>query len=129
MSKNPQKELFDKVVKVCIRAESLGISVGQRIDRIMDVENAVDAFNIDIDSWLTANDVNFAHDYSGIVSNIRRNLGIGHKYTRDDFKDCFVPRFSRPDEQSINKKEILKEAKEVSAVSGHDLNVKNEMVR
>ena len=128
MSKNPQKELFNKVVNVCVRAENLRISTGQRIDRIMDVENAVDAFNIDIDSWLEADDQNFAHDYAGIVSNIRRNLGINHKYTRADFKDCFVPRFAREQEVDI-KKEVIQEAREVSSVSGQNLNVKKVVAR
>ena len=108
MEKNPQKELFDKIVKICVRAEDLGISVGARIDRIMDVENAVDAFNIDVDRWLAADNFNFSHDYAGIVNNIKRNLGIDHKYSRADFKNNFVPRFSQIEEtQKIEDSTII----------------------
>ena len=114
---NTQKDLFKKCVQVCVRAEKLGVAIGERIDRIMDVENAVNAFNIDIDRWMEADDFNFAHDYKGIVENINRNLGVEHKYSSEDFA-CFVPRFAQQSlpqkEGKVSPREVIREARDVA---------------
>lgn len=80
------KEKFMMYVKIAQRAEGMGIYNGERFNLLMDIENADKAFNIKLEEWLNADDVNFAHDVVGIVNNIdRRNP--------TDF-NLFVPRYA-----------------------------------
>ena len=80
------KEKFMMYVKIAQRAEGMGIYNGERFNLLMDIENADKVFNIKLEEWLNADDVNFAHDIVGIVNNIdRRNP--------TDF-NLFVPRYA-----------------------------------
>lgn len=80
------KSRFMTYVKIAQRAEGMGIYNGERINLLMDIENADKAFNLKLDELLNADDGNFVHDVIGIVNNIdRRNP--------TDF-NFFVPRYA-----------------------------------
>lgn len=80
------KERFEKTIKIIERAEAMGIGIGDRITRILDMENADKEFNLRLDEFLNADDTNFIHDFCGIQAHMdRKNMKMG---------DCFVPRFS-----------------------------------
>lgn len=80
------KSRFMTYVKIAQRAEGMGIYNGERINLLMDIENADKVFNLKLDELLNADDGNFVHDVIGIVSNIdRRNP--------TDF-NFFVPRYA-----------------------------------
>lgn len=81
------KSRFMTYVKIAQRAEGMGIYKGERINLLMDIENADKAFNLRLEELLNADDANFVHDVIGIVNNIdRRNP--------TDF-NFFVPRFAK----------------------------------
>lgn len=82
------KERYEKYVKVCERAEKLGIYNGERLTLLMDIESADLKFNLRLDDWLNADNFNFAHDVSGIYNNINRT-----EFPATDF-GYFLPRFS-----------------------------------
>lgn len=80
------KEKFMMYVEIAKRAENLGIYSGDRFSLLMDIEHADNKFNLYLEDWLNADDINFAHDLIGIVYNIdRRNP--------DNF-NFFLPRFA-----------------------------------
>lgn len=80
------KSRFMTYVKIAQRAEGMGIYNGERINLLMDIENADKVFNLKLDELLNADDGNFVHDVIGIVNNIdRRNP--------TDF-NFFVPRYA-----------------------------------
>ena len=88
-------ERFRKYVAICERAETLGISKPkERSTALMDLESADLKFDLRLDDWLNADDVNFAHDFLGIRSNVNRASGFPAK----DF-GFFLPRFSGSDEE------------------------------
>ena len=98
------KDNFLLYVKICERAESLGICKSSRHSAIMDVESADEHFNMRLQEWIEADDFNFAHDFVGIQNNIVRD-----KFPSTEF-DCFVPRFAeaRQLQKSISKKMVNK---------------------
>ena len=73
-------------VEIAKRAENLGIYSGNRFPLLMDIEYADKAFNLHLEDWLNADDINFTHDLIGIVSNINRR-------NPTDF-NFFLPRFA-----------------------------------
>ncbi len=81
------KSRFMTYVKIAQRAEGMGIYNGERINLLMDIENADRAFNLRLEELLNADDANFVHDVVGIVNNIDRN-------NPTDF-NFFVPRFAK----------------------------------
>ena len=92
------KERFQKEIQICERAEHLGITVGKRISYLLDVGYAIDAFHMDVDGWLEANNEEFAHDFIGICKHIdRESISEGHKAEPRCFGE-FVPRFCRKGE-------------------------------
>ena len=80
------KEKFMMYVKIAQRAEGMNLYKGERINFLMDMEHADNAFNLRLDDLLNADDANFTHDVVGIVANIDRS-------NPTDF-DFFVPRFA-----------------------------------
>lgn len=80
------KNRFMTYVKIAQRAEGMGIYKGERINLLMDIENADKAFNLRLEELLDADDANFVHDVIGIVNNIDRS-------NPTDF-NFFVPRFA-----------------------------------
>lgn len=85
---NEKREKFFKYVSICERAEKLDLILFDRQSLIMDIESADNTFNLKLDEWLNADDINFVHDLVGIRSNINRSI-----YPMVDF-GCFVPRFA-----------------------------------
>lgn len=80
------KERFEKIIKIIEKAEAMGIGQGDRITRILDIENADKQFNLDLDDWLNADNLDFAHDFIGIQNHMNRETGL--------CEDFFVPRFA-----------------------------------
>lgn len=80
------KSRFMTYVKIAQRAEGMGIYKGERINLLMDIENADKAFNLRLEELLNTDDANFVHDVIGIVNNIDRS-------NPTDF-NFFVPRFA-----------------------------------
>lgn len=85
------KERYPMYVKICERAEKEGISKGDRIGALMDIESADEKFNLRLDEWLSADKFNFAHDFCGIQNTIVRS-----SFPATDF-GLFVPRFAAPE--------------------------------
>lgn len=83
-----QKERFKKYVEICERAEKEGISDGDRMGELMDVESADKVFDLRLDEWLNADVFNFAHDFCGI-----KNTIVRESFPATDF-GLFVPRFA-----------------------------------
>lgn len=67
------KSRFMTYVKIAQRAEGMGIYNGERINLLMDIENADKVFNLKLDELLNTDDANFVHDVIGIVNNIDRS--------------------------------------------------------
>lgn len=82
------KDRFAKYVKICERAESLGITTGDRTNSLMDIESADLKFNLRLDDWLNADEFNFVYDFCGIQNHI-----VGDDFPATDFNH-FVPRFA-----------------------------------
>lgn len=80
------KSRFMTYVKIAQRAEGMGIYNGERINLLMDIENADKVFNLRLEELLNASDGNFVHDIVGIVANIDRS-------NPTDF-NFFVPRYA-----------------------------------
>ena len=85
----------DLINKINNRAYELGIMYGSRLNHIMDIDCAVQAFDIDLKAWLDSTDNDFIHDYVGIYKNIDRNaISSKHFASKNDF-GIFVPRFAK----------------------------------
>lgn len=92
------KEAKTRVVlinQIIDRAAELGIMYSSRLSHSMDINYAVQVFDIDLEAWLDSNDTDFMHDYVGIYRNINRDtISLNHSVSQNDF-GTFVPRFSR----------------------------------
>ena len=89
------KERADLINKINKRAYELGIMYGSQPSHSMDIDYAVQAFDIDLKAWLNSADTDFMHDYVGIYRNIDRDaISLKHSASQNDF-GTFVPRFSR----------------------------------
>ena len=82
------KEKFMMYVKIAQRAEGMDLYKGERSTFLMDLESADNVFNLRLEDFLNADDVNFAHDVVGIVNNVDRS-----EFPAKDF-GLFVPRYS-----------------------------------
>lgn len=83
------------------RAAELGIMYSSRLSHSMDINYAVQVFDIDLEAWLDSNDTDFMHDYVGIYRNINRNaISLKHAASQNDF-GTFVPRFARNENNLI----------------------------
>jgi hypothetical protein len=81
-----KKENFQKIVEIAKRAEDMNLLMFDRFSLIMDLECAVEEFNLRLDEFLNADNFNFSHDIVGIQKNINRQT--------KQFENCFLPRFS-----------------------------------
>lgn len=89
------------ISKINDRAEELGIIVDSRLNHFMDIDYAVQAFDIDLEAWLNSADTDFMHDYVGIYRNIDRDaISLKHSASQNDF-GTFVPRFARNENNLI----------------------------
>lgn len=94
----------DLINKINKRAYELGIMYGSQLDHTMDIDYAVQAFDIDLEAWLNSADTDFMHDYVGIYRNIDRDaISLKHSASQNDF-GRFVPRFvKRKNENNLIK--------------------------
>lgn len=100
------RERADLINKINNRAYELGIMYGSQLDHTMDIDYAVQVFDIDLEAWLDSNDTDFMHDYVGIYKNIDRDaISSKHFASKNDF-GTFVPRFAR------NENNIIKDCYE-----------------
>jgi hypothetical protein len=76
-------ELIDKIIK---RAEKLGVTRGDRMTQWMDIEFATDQFDIKLEDWLVAENLDFMHDFIGIQSHMNRETC--------KVEEFFVPRYA-----------------------------------
>ena len=89
------RERADLINKINKRAYELGIMYGSQLSHSMDIDYAVQAFDIDLKAWLDSNDNDFMHDYVGIYRNINRDaISSKHFASKNDF-GIFIPRFAR----------------------------------
>lgn len=95
------RKMADLINKINKRAYELGIMYGSQLDHTMDIDYAVQVFDIDLEAWLDSNDTDFMHDYVGIYRNINRDtISLNHSVSQNDF-GTFVPRFSRNENNLI----------------------------
>ena len=87
MTNEEYRKEFELEQKTIRRAEDLGIMRSAFLTATMDIDLAIKHFNVDLESWLAADDENFAHDFMGIQRHVNRETLL--------FEDCFLPRFSR----------------------------------
>ena len=97
------RERADLINKINNRAYELGIMYGSRLNHTMDIDYAVQVFDIDLEAWLDSNDTDFMHDYVGIYRNIDRDaISLKHSASQNDF-GRFVPRFAKKKENNLIK--------------------------
>ena len=77
---------LNTIARIIDRADALGIARGDRITKVLDIENADKQFALRFEDWLSADDMNFAHDFTGIQANMNRMTGA--------VENLFVPRFA-----------------------------------
>ncbi len=80
-------EDFLTIAKIAERSEKMKVGFGERITRIMDLEIAHEKFNLKLEEFLGAEDMDFIHDFCGIQERIDRY----NKKWEDEF---FLPRFA-----------------------------------
>lgn len=92
------KEAKTRVVlinQIIDRAAELGIMYSSRLSHSMDINYAVQVFDIDLKAWLDSTNNDFIHDYVGIYRNIDRDaISLKHSASQNDF-GRFVPRFAK----------------------------------
>lgn len=74
------------IVEIAKRAEDKGLLMFDRMSLIMDIENAHKQFNLKLNEWLKADDLDFSHDIVGIQQNINRET--------KKVENCFLPRYA-----------------------------------
>ena len=98
------KEEFEIIVKICERAENLGIEQKDRLTLIMDIENTHVSMGLNLKGLLESDDLNFSHDVVGIQTHINRDT--------KELDDFFVPRYAIQKDFDINK--VIDKAKAVA---------------
>ena len=83
--------------KIIDRAAELGIMYSSRLSHSMDINYAVQVFDIDLKAWLDSTNNDFIHDYVGIYKNIDRDA-ISSKhfvlYERSFLQEVWICLFS-----------------------------------
>lgn len=77
---------FEKINKIANRAIGAGLLKTTILTFMIDVDKAVEAFDLDLDGLLAAAPFDFAHDVTGIQRYIDRST--------ETFAPGFVPRFA-----------------------------------
>ena len=98
------KEARERIVlinQIIDRAAELGIMYSSRLSHSMDINYAVQVFDIDLKAWLGSTDNDFIHDYVGIYKNINRDaISSKHFASKNDF-GIFIPRFAKNENNLI----------------------------
>lgn len=84
MNDRERVEYIDKIIK---RADAMGLGAEwSRATKVMDIEFAHRQFELRLKDWLEADDMDFAHDFTGIQANMNR--------TTCKVENLFLPRFA-----------------------------------
>lgn len=95
------RERADLINKINKRAAELGIMYSSRLSHSMDINYAVQVFDIDLKAWLDSTNNDFIHDYIGIYKNIDRDaISSKHFASKNDF-GIFIPRFAKNENNLI----------------------------
>lgn len=98
------REAKTKIVlinQIIDRAAELGIMYSSRLSHSMDINYAVQVFDIDLKAWLDSTNNDFIHDYVGIYKNIDRDaISSKHFASKNDF-GIFIPRFAKNENNLI----------------------------
>lgn len=98
------REAKTKIVlinQIIDRASELGIMYSSRLSHSMDINYAVQVFDIDLKAWLDSTNNDFIHDYVGIYKNIDRDaISSKHFASKNDF-GIFIPRFAKNENNLI----------------------------
>ena len=87
MNFNASKFEIELIVKICERAEKMGIGGNKRMNLLMDIEATHSNGNqLMLNELLESPDGDFTHDIMGIRNNINRTTG--------KLENCFSPRCS-----------------------------------
>jgi hypothetical protein len=82
-----KKEQFEICMKIANRAEKENLLMfDDKLSFIMDLECAINEFDLRLNDLLNADNFNFSHDIYGIQNNLNRET--------KEFENCFLPRFS-----------------------------------
>ena len=95
------KEEREIIVKICERAEELGVSQGDRFTLIMDLENTHNTVGLNLEGLLAAENFDFSHDIVGIQAHINRET--------KELEDFFLPRYAAQENTNIDS--IINKAK------------------
>ena len=92
--KKLSREEINLCDKIVARAQSLGLYENNRVTAFLDVQNAAKHFNMRLEDWLNAENLDFIHDIVGIYKAINR---VVHPV---DFSNdpLFLPRFAGKEE-------------------------------
>ena len=74
------------IADIAKRAEEKGLLMFDRMSLIMDIQVAHKQFNLKLNEWLKADDLDFSHDIVGIQQNINRET--------KKVENCFLPRYA-----------------------------------
>lgn len=97
------RKRMNLISKINDRAEELGVMYDSRLNHSIDINYAVQAFNIDLKAWLDSTDTDFIHDYVGVYKNINRDsISSKHSAGPKDF-GTFIPRFAKENENNLIK--------------------------
>lgn len=88
------KKDIDLCNKIVTRAQELGLYEHSRVTAYLDVQNAAKYFNMRLEEWFKADDVDFVHDIMGIYKAINR-IKLPVDFSNDPL---FVPRFAGKEE-------------------------------
>lgn len=80
------KDKLNIMVDIAERAEKMNLLFFDRISLIMDLECALNEFDLKLNELLNASNFDFTHDINGIQHHLNRQT--------KEFTNLFVPRFS-----------------------------------
>lgn len=78
---------YRAINEIVQRAESKGLCINSRISAMMDIEFAYNTFNLDLEAFKNASDLDFSHDFCGIQNSLDREKKV--------FENGFLPRFAK----------------------------------
>lgn len=107
MTMQEMKDRMELKLRIIERAEKAGLSLNTRTTAIIDLDNADQQFNLRLNDWLAADDVDFAHDWVGIQANMNRDSGL--------IESLFVPRFA--DKRGEKRAQMYYIAKTISTMA------------
>jgi len=86
-----KKEQFKICMKIANRAEKENLFMfdDDKLSLILDLECAINKFDLKLNDLLNTDNINFAHDIYGIQNNLNRQT--------KEFENYFVPRFANKD--------------------------------